>query len=106
MKPTLYGFLRVPADVSDAAIRELEQQLHDFAHSEGFTLDTIYHEYRNSSYDVLLEMIERMRRAEVHHAAMPILHHISAHPLLQRMYFDLFHQSGLWVYGTAYSPGL
>ena len=85
LKPTIYGFLRVPVDAPDADICQMERDLRSFAETEDFSFATIFHEHVPGSQAAFLELTHELRRADARDVVVPSLKHLSTHPLVREL---------------------
>ncbi|MGH3564558.1 MAG: recombinase family protein [Pseudonocardia sp.] len=83
MKPLIYGYLRVTADLDDHAIRRIERGLHLLAETKGFCFATTFHEYQPGYHGAFDELTRELQRAQAHHVVAPSLGQLAHHPMLR-----------------------
>jgi hypothetical protein len=106
MKPLAYGYVRRDAAVHDDHIRQMEDNLRDFAEREGYCLDKIFHEEPIGDRRAFSELIEELKCSEVRHVMTPSPEHLSAHPLLHKsMLLQLAEEAGAHVLTVRASVG-
>ena len=83
LRPLAYGYMRVPCDVDDHAVRDTERKLRDHAERHGFEFATIFHEFQSGISDGWDELTTELQRSDAHHVIVPSLSHVSLHPILR-----------------------
>ncbi|MCX4742771.1 recombinase family protein [Streptomyces antibioticus] len=69
--PLLFGYMRVPDDMTDEEVQQKQNDMTRYAEVEGFTLATVFHEFVNGGINVFSEMAEAVQRAEARHVIVP-----------------------------------
>ena len=76
-KPLLLGYLRRDLLVVDSQVAELERQMADFAHADGFAMGHTYVEKPDSWPAAFEALIESVNRYEVTAVVLPSLLHFT-----------------------------
>jgi hypothetical protein len=97
VKPLMYGYLRV-TDLEDDELQQLERGLEKLAEAEGFCLTETRYEYQPGYYGTFYQLTAELKRADVHHVAVPSLDHLSPHPLLRDQMIKRLNEAGAWVW--------
>ncbi|MEV0277217.1 recombinase family protein [Streptomyces sp. NPDC050610] len=71
MKQLMFGYMRVPSDMSDEEVNRRQADMTAYAEVEGFTLATVFHELLDGRIDAFGEMIDAIRHAEARHVIVP-----------------------------------
>lgn len=83
LKPLAYGYMRVPDDIPDRKVRDMEQKLKAYAEALGYEYATIFHEFQCGVYDAWRDLTTELQRADAHHVLVPSMSHIAHSPLLR-----------------------
>lgn len=83
LRPLAYGYMRVPCDIDDLAIRDMERKLRDHAEQCGFEFAAIFRELQSGISEGWDELTTELLRSDAHHVIVPSLDHISPHPMLR-----------------------
>jgi DNA invertase Pin-like site-specific DNA recombinase len=81
--PLAYGYMRVPADVSDHRVRRVEQAVARFAAAKGLYFVSFFFEHQCGAREGFDELITELVRADAHHVVVPSLKHLALNELLQ-----------------------
>ncbi|MCK8676622.1 MULTISPECIES: recombinase family protein [Streptomyces] len=71
MNPLIFGYMRVPPDMSDDEAKRKEHDMEAYAQAEGLTLGTVFHELLPNQRSAFDELVAALRRAESHHVVVP-----------------------------------
>ncbi|MEX3101453.1 hypothetical protein DF268_30300 [Streptomyces sp. V2] len=71
MKPLIFGYMRVPDDMSDEEVKRKQDGMTVYAEANGFALATVYFEFADGRVDAFAETVEAILRAESHHLLVP-----------------------------------
>jgi hypothetical protein len=86
--PRAYGYMRVPCDVADEQVWELEQEVISYAESLGFHFIQFFFEFNCGSREAFDELIDELVRVGVHHVIVPSLRHLAHNRLLQDLMIE------------------
>ncbi|WP_329046559.1 hypothetical protein OG738_32090 [Amycolatopsis sp. NBC_01488] len=81
--PRAYGYMRVPCDVPDDKVRQLEKQLIAYAENCGLSFVGFFFEFNCGSREAFDDLVAELVRADVHHVIVPSLRHLAHNRLLQ-----------------------
>lgn len=98
MKPLIYGYIRVTADLADDEVQQLECGLAKLAEAEGLHLTEIRSEYQPGYYGTLHELARELKRTTERHVVVPSLDHLSTHPLLREQLVRRLDEAGVRVW--------
>ncbi|MEA5366453.1 hypothetical protein VA596_43465 [Amycolatopsis sp., V23-08] len=79
-----YGYMRVPADVPDRKVRDLEQEVIQFAEGLGLYFVSFFFEFHCGSREGFEDLVTELVRAEARHVVVPSLRHLAHNRLLQK----------------------
>ncbi|KOX37223.1 MULTISPECIES: recombinase family protein [unclassified Streptomyces] len=71
MKPLIFGYVRVPDDMSDDEAKQKQDDLNAYAEANGFQLATVFHEYVSGVRSAFTELVEAVERAGAKHVVVP-----------------------------------
>ncbi|MFE2374997.1 recombinase family protein [Streptomyces sp. NPDC059398] len=95
MNPLIFGYMRVPDDMSDQEAKQTQDDLHTYAEANGFQLATVFHEYASGAQSAFTELIEAVERAEAKHVVVPSYRELALNRSLQdAMLTHLSHATG------------
>ncbi|MBV2355925.1 recombinase family protein [Streptomyces sp. J2-1] len=98
MKPLIFGYMRVPDDMSDAEARKTQDELDAYAETNGYQLATVFHEYVPGSQSAFTELVDAVRHAEATHVIVPSYRELALNRSLQdAMLTHLSHATGAEV---------
>ncbi|MGH3696963.1 MAG: recombinase family protein [Pseudonocardiaceae bacterium] len=83
LRPLAYGYMRVPCEVEDHVVRDVERKLRDHAEERGFEFAAIFHEFEPGISERWEELTTELQRSDAHHVIVPSLSHVSLHPILR-----------------------
>ncbi|WP_146073602.1 hypothetical protein [Amycolatopsis sp. CA-126428] len=86
--PHVYGYMRVPCDVADSKVWELEREVVAYAEKRGFHFVQFFFEFNCGSREAFDELIEELVRVDAHHVVVPSLRHLAHNELLQDLMID------------------
>jgi hypothetical protein len=81
--PRAYGYMRVPGDVPDDKVRQLEKQVVEYAESHGLCFAGFFFEFNCGSREAFDELVAELVRVDAHHVIVPSLRHLAHNRLLQ-----------------------
>ena len=81
--PLAYGYMRVPADVPDHEVCELEQAVIRFAEGLGLHFVSFFFDFDHGVRVGFSELITQLVQADARHVVVPSLRHLAHHVLLQ-----------------------
>src|SRR3954470_6150892 len=81
--PRAYGYMRVPCDVPDDKVWELEREVIAYAESRGLHFVQFFFEFNCGSREAFDELIDELVRVDAHHVVVPSLRHLAHNRLLQ-----------------------
>ncbi|MFJ6984471.1 MULTISPECIES: recombinase family protein [unclassified Streptomyces] len=95
MKPLIFGYMRVPDDMTDEEVRRKQDDMTLYAEVEGFTLATVFYEFMDGAINVFSEMAEAVKRAEAGHVIVPAYRDLAlTRPLQEAMALHLEQKAG------------
>ncbi|MBV2356898.1 recombinase family protein [Streptomyces sp. J2-1] len=95
MKPLIFGYMRVPDDMSDEDAKKKQDDMATYAEVEGFTLATVFHEFMDGQINAFEEMVGAVRRAEARHVLVPTYRDLAlTRPLQDAMALHLEQKAG------------
>ena len=86
--PLAYGYMRVPNDVPDHKVRQLEQAVIRFAGERGLYFVSFFFEFNCGSREAFNELVTELVRADAHYVIVPSLRHLALNTLLQDVMQD------------------
>jgi hypothetical protein len=86
--PLAYGYMRVPCDVPDEKVRQLEKEVISYAEAQGFHLDRFFFEFACGSREAFDELTDELVRSDVHHVVVPSFRHLAHNELLQDLMME------------------
>jgi hypothetical protein len=86
--PCAYGYMRVPCDVSDDKVRELEGDVVKYAKDSGLNFVCFFFEFSCGSREAFEDLIAELIRTDVHHVVVPSMRHLAQNGLLQDLMLD------------------
>ncbi|MDG4773299.1 hypothetical protein [Solwaraspora sp. WMMD792] len=99
MKPVIYGYLRVDRDALDGDTRQMELELKFWAEQEGYCFAGLFHECDDTlNRPALAVLIEEIGRSGARHVVMPVLAHLSTHPVIQHHLLGVLEDTGVQVH--------
>lgn len=81
--PRAYGYMRVPCDVPDDKVRQLENQVVEYAENCGLRFVSFFFEFHCGSREAFDDLVAELVRADAHHVIVPSLRHLAHNRLLQ-----------------------
>ncbi|ADD41699.1 recombinase family protein [Stackebrandtia nassauensis] len=101
MRPSIYGYMRIVARVSDPEEAErIRRELSEYAYREGFSLCDVFTEDSTCSESGFSAMLDALKESEVRDIIVPSLWHFARLPGLQEaMKHHVEHETGarIWV---------
>ncbi|MEE1734040.1 MULTISPECIES: recombinase family protein [Streptomyces] len=96
--PLLFGYMRVPDDMTDEEVQQKQADMGAYAEVEGFTLTTVFHEFVNGGINVFSEMADAIQRAEARHVIVPSYRDLAlTRPLQDAMALHLEQTAGAQI---------
>ena len=86
--PRAYGYMRVPCDVPDDKVRQLENQVVAYAEKRGLRFAGFFFEFQCGSREAFDDLVAELVRADAHHVIVPSLRHLAHNALLQDQMLD------------------
>ncbi|MFI5616878.1 recombinase family protein [Streptomyces sp. NPDC051567] len=83
MNPLIFGYMRVPDDMSDEEAKQKQDGLNAYAESNGFHLAAVFHEYVPGAQSAFAELVEVVKRAEAKHVVVPSYRELALNKSLQ-----------------------
>ncbi|MFC9648072.1 MULTISPECIES: recombinase family protein [unclassified Streptomyces] len=83
MNPLIFGYMRVPDDLSDEEAKRKQDDMHTYAEANGFLLATVFHEYVSSGQSAFTELVDAVRHAEARHVIVPSYRELALNRSLQ-----------------------
>ncbi|MFF2331372.1 MULTISPECIES: recombinase family protein [unclassified Streptomyces] len=83
MNPLIFGYMRVPDDMSDEEARQKQDDLNTYAENNGFQLATVFHEYVPGAQSAFTELVEAVQHAEAKHVVVPSYRDLALNKSLQ-----------------------
>ena len=83
--PPVYGYMRVPCDISDDKVWHLEQDLRAYAAAKGFCFVAFFYEFECGSQEAFNDLVDELQRAGAHYVLVPTLRHLARNSPLQNM---------------------
>lgn len=98
MNPLIFGYMRVPDDMSDEEAKKTQDELNTYAENNGFQMATVFHEYVSGTQSAFTELVEAVQRAEAKHVVVPSYRELALNKSLQdAMLAHLSHATGAEV---------
>ncbi|CAM5264979.1 Resolvase/invertase-type recombinase catalytic domain-containing protein OS=Streptomyces microflavus OX=1919 GN=Smic_52290 PE=4 SV=1 [Streptomyces microflavus] len=95
MNPLIFGYMRVPDDMSDEEAKQKQDDLSTYAETNGFHLATVFYEYVPGAQSAFTELVAAVERAEAKHVVVPSYRELALNRSLQNaMLTHLFHATG------------
>ncbi|MFJ1597571.1 recombinase family protein [Streptomyces sp. NPDC088261] len=83
MNPLIFGYMRVPDDMTDEEAKRTQDDLDAYAETNGFQLATVFHEYVPGGQSAFTELIAAVKRAEAKHVIVPSYRELALNKSLQ-----------------------
>lgn len=71
MRPLMFGYMRVPDELSEEEARSREAAMKAYAEKEGFTLASIFQELHPFHFSAYEELMNALQKAEARHVVVP-----------------------------------
>ena len=71
MNPLIFGYMRVPDEMTDEEVEQRQDEMTTYAEAEGLTLATVFFEFVNDSVSAFDELVDALVRAESRHVVIP-----------------------------------
>lgn len=98
MNPLIFGYMRVPDDVSDEEAKKKRDDLNGYAENNGYHLAAVFYEYVTGSQTAFTAMVEAVQHAEAKHVIVPSYRELALSKSLQDvMLTHLSHATGAEV---------
>lgn len=95
MNPLIFGYMRVPDDMSDEEAKQKQDDLSAYAETNGFHLATVFYEYVPGAHSAFTELLAAVRHAKAKHVVVPSYRELALNRSLQNaMLTHLFHATG------------
>lgn len=95
MNPLIFGYMRVPDDMSDEEAKQKQVALSTYAEKNGFHLAAVFYEYVPGAHAAFTELVAAVRHAEAKHVVVPSYRELALNRSLQNaMLTHLFHTTG------------
>ncbi|MCX2969302.1 MULTISPECIES: recombinase family protein [Streptomyces] len=85
MKPLIYGYMRVPSDMTDRDIQRRHGEMEAYAEAEGLLLATVFHEFAPETQSAFTELVEAVRRSAAHWVVVPTMRDLGLSVPLQHV---------------------
>ncbi|WP_299541318.1 recombinase family protein [uncultured Streptomyces sp.] len=96
--PLLFGYMRVPDDMTDEEVQQKQADMGAYAEVEGFTLATVFHEFMNGGVNVFDEMAKAIQHVEARHVIVPSYRDLAlTRPLQDAMTLHLEQTTGAQI---------
>ncbi|MEV6446352.1 hypothetical protein [Amycolatopsis sp. NPDC051716] len=86
--PRAYGYMRVPCDVADEQVHQLEQEVVAYAETHGLFFAGFFFEFNCGSREAFDELVAELVRADVHYVVVPSLRHLAHNAILQELMLE------------------
>ncbi|EGX58638.1 hypothetical protein SZN_16760 [Streptomyces zinciresistens K42] len=83
LNPLIFGYLRVPDDMSDEEAKNKQDDLNSYAETNGYRLVAVFHEYGTGAQTAFAELIQAVERAEAKHVVVPTYRELALNRSLQ-----------------------
>lgn len=83
MNPLIFGYMRVPDDMSDEEAKQKQDDLSAYAESNGFHLATVFYEYVPGAQYAFTELVAAVKCAEAKHVVVPSYRELALNRSLQ-----------------------
>lgn len=83
MNPLIFGYMRVPDDMSDEEAKQKHDDLNAYAEINGYQLAAVFHEFVTGSQTAFTELVEAVQRAEAKHVVVPSYRELALNKSLQ-----------------------
>lgn len=95
MNPLIFGYMRVPDDMSDEEAKQKQDDLSTYAGKNGFHLAAVFYEYVPGAQFAFTELVDAVRHAEAKHVIVSSYRELALNRSLQNaMLAHLFHATG------------
>ncbi|MFF1487425.1 recombinase family protein [Streptomyces sp. NPDC058319] len=71
MKPLIFGYMRVPDELTEEEAKRREDAIKAYAEKEGFTLVTIFQETQQFHFSAFEELMNALQEAEARRVVVP-----------------------------------
>jgi hypothetical protein len=86
--PQAYGYMRVPCDVPDNKVRQLENDVVAYAGTHGLYFAGFFFEFNCGSREAFDDLLAELVRTNVRHVVVPSLRHLAHNVLLQDLMLE------------------
>jgi DNA invertase Pin-like site-specific DNA recombinase len=83
-----YGYMRVPCDVPDDKVRQLERDVIAYAETHGLHFVQFFFEFHCGSREAFEDLIAELVRTDVRYVVVPSLRHLAHNRLLQEQMLE------------------
>lgn len=83
MNPLIFGYMRVPDDMSDEEAKQKQDSLSSYAEKNGFHLAAVYYEYVPGAQFAFTELVAAVRHAEAKHVIVSSYRELALNRSLQ-----------------------
>ncbi|MEV0845101.1 recombinase family protein [Streptomyces sp. NPDC049954] len=83
MNPVIFGYMRVPDDLSDEAARRTQEVMKAYAEAHGLHLMTVFHEYVSGGQAAFTDLVEAVGLAGVRQVLVPSYRELALNRSLQ-----------------------
>ena len=81
--PRAYGYMRVPCDVPDEQVWQLEQETMAYAGKKGLDFVRFFFEFNCGSREAFGELVAELVSEDAHYVVVPSLRHLAHNAFLQ-----------------------
>lgn len=82
LKPLAYGYMRVPDDIPDHKVRDIELKRKAYAEALGYEYGAVFHEFQCGVFDAWQDLTTGLQRADAHYVIVPSMNHLARNRIL------------------------
>ena len=71
MNPLIFGYMRVPDEMTEEEVKQRQDEMTTYAEAEGLTLATVFFEFTNGSVSAFDELVNALVHAESRCVVIP-----------------------------------